>query len=218
MGRLQRYQKLCVSWPPLFPASETTDTLVFTFPSNHTIDLRFRKNGEHRGTLDWGFAGRVVIEGSKITFVHFVDSRNPTDPLSVQDSGHFSILPNGDELETGEMLNPATGRVMAYEEIWRKLPLLDTAVDAICLESVGGDGKAFIGQIGQRFQGIFVQGESVTAVRRIYREGIWEDLYKVGKHLEELPCFNNAEDDWKPGQEVEFQKRVWIVRDCSRHH
>src|ERR1700694_3902484 len=104
-------------------------------------------------------------------FIHMVDSRVPDDPLSIQDQGLFNKLDNGDDLETGRMVNPETGKVMRYEEIWRDIPVDGEGI--VLLESIGNKDKTFVGKIGKWFQGIgTVDNGKIVAARREF-DGEW---------------------------------------------
>lgn len=71
----------------------------------------------------------------KVKFTHEIDSHSPSesgegedgDGGEVADEGIFTKLPNGDDLEIGEMPAPHLGgKVAAYREVWRELnPSLD---------------------------------------------------------------------------------------------
>ncbi|KAF9031802.1 hypothetical protein BDZ89DRAFT_948515 [Hymenopellis radicata] len=105
-----------IRWLP-DDASEPTDTIVLTGRnSNIFVDVRFLKGTSE---LDWAFAGyRSTREPKQTQFIHLIDSRT-TDAMSVEDCGTNTQLPDGRTLECGEMVNPATGQMAAYEEIWR---------------------------------------------------------------------------------------------------
>jgi len=186
-----------------------------TFPSNYTIDLRFFKEDVEEKGLDWGFAGQILTSGDTQTFVHFVDSRYADDPLAVQDIGVFSALPNGDELETGEMMNPACKRKMKYEEVWRKLTLSGPG-GGVCLEAL--DGSAFLGRVGKWFQGIYVEDGETTAVRYILQDdGEWKKVRSVGQRFDRVPLtLPDDSKDWTPGQVVTVHGVEWLVRDVQR--
>lgn len=209
--------RVSIAWPPEFPPEETTDTLVLSFPSGYFIDLRFVRNASQE-TLEWGFAGRMETSGNTTTFIHMIDSRVPQDPLSVQDSGQFEILPNGDERETGEMLNPVTGRMMAYEEIWRKLAASGSK-DALCLESVDDEEpKLFIGRVAARFQGVCVRGGRVSAVRcSLDEKGQRRELYRIGEDVDMMLAVPmELSIGWHSGQTVTLANRQWLIHDCMQ--
>ncbi|KAH9477032.1 hypothetical protein JR316_0010948 [Psilocybe cubensis] len=108
-----------IRWLP-DEASEPTHTVVITGHSGIFVDVRFKKG---TGEVDWGFAGyRYQLSEDTVQFKHHIDSRT-LDPLSVVDIGKNSTLPNGQTLECGEMVNPDTGKMTRYEEIWEDLAL-----------------------------------------------------------------------------------------------
>ncbi|KAK5796691.1 hypothetical protein VI817_005975 [Penicillium citrinum] len=104
------------------PPSETTDTIVLSV-GEYYLDLRMDKKS---GAIDWGMAGTNVAENPnetplKISFTRELDSLNE---IGMVDVARFSPLPNGDDLEEGEMPHPdLPGSPMtAFEEVWRNLP------------------------------------------------------------------------------------------------
>ncbi|KAI0395324.1 hypothetical protein F5Y17DRAFT_203729 [Xylariaceae sp. FL0594] len=127
--------------------SEPTSTIVLTSPGCRFVDIRVLKQ-QHQpshthtpsAALDWAFAGFSTSTplpggGRHSTWRHVIDSRHPF-PVDVVDKGDIYPLPfpsphpplpqtdddgNGSverTLEKGRMLNPATGKVTAYEEVW----------------------------------------------------------------------------------------------------
>ena len=58
----------------------------------------------------------------RVTFTHEIDSLYK---FNVSQLCPFSVLPNRDDLETGTMSRPdkAEAPTIAYEEVWRYLPL-----------------------------------------------------------------------------------------------
>ncbi|KJA17150.1 hypothetical protein HYPSUDRAFT_146874 [Hypholoma sublateritium FD-334 SS-4] len=114
-------ERRSIRWPPA-PASEPTDTLVLSGATGVFVDVRFLKDAPGEGVLDWAFAGvKEELRDGGVRFVHHIDSRT-LDARSVVDAGYNTPLPDGDTLEVGEMVNPATGRVAPYEEVWRERP------------------------------------------------------------------------------------------------
>ncbi|KAJ6553966.1 hypothetical protein DFH09DRAFT_1166349 [Mycena vulgaris] len=118
-----------IRWIP-DAASEPTQTIVLTgLASGAFLDVRFDKES---GELDWAFAGYRSSAGPNSTkFTHHLDSRTLT-PLDVVDVGTNTPLPDGTTLEEGEMVNPATGALTAYEEVWRD----EESASALIMRSV----------------------------------------------------------------------------------
>ncbi|KAK3070184.1 hypothetical protein LTR53_010906 [Teratosphaeriaceae sp. CCFEE 6253] len=167
-----------VRWLPE-PASEPTATLVLTSGGNRFVDIRILKPRESdeskqqgRWTafshvlpparLDWAFAGtsksepRQDSEGkaySHSTWMHWVSNRT-RDVDGVSDEGDMFPQGGGRVLEKGSMVNPDTGEVTEYEEMW-----FDPEVKAV---PVKGNGFERGGQSG---------GETVTAGSGIERAG-----------------------------------------------
>ncbi|KAJ7719627.1 hypothetical protein DFH07DRAFT_947120 [Mycena maculata] len=110
-----------IRWLPE-EASEPTQTIVLTAKNGVFLDVRFHKES---GKLDWAFAGyRSSLEPNSTKFTHHIDSRT-LNPLEVVDVGTNTPLANGMTLEAGEMVNPATGSLTKYEEVWRDVAAAD---------------------------------------------------------------------------------------------
>jgi len=108
---------------------------------------------------------------------------------------------DGDTLETGEMVNPATGKWEGYEERWYDLDVL--AVDAPKGEKGSNEeGKrkgwvlrtsdeesekvrGMIARVGQFIQGVVKNGENVGAERWEFdvEETKWRAVAKIGGGL-----------------------------------
>ncbi|KZT26113.1 hypothetical protein NEOLEDRAFT_1047798, partial [Neolentinus lepideus HHB14362 ss-1] len=107
--------RLHIRFPPA-PAYEDTDTLVLTFHTYY-LDLRVQRTSPG---LSWAFAGTLTHpEPNRTIWEHRIDSR----AFRGVDAGVSTALDNGDTLEVGEMVNPATGMVEGYEEVWRAVPV-----------------------------------------------------------------------------------------------
>ncbi|KAJ7468498.1 hypothetical protein FB451DRAFT_1400875 [Mycena latifolia] len=106
-----------IRWLP-DEASEPTQTVVLT------------------GLESGAFAGYRSSAGPNSTkFTHHIDSRT-VNPLDVVDVGTNTPLPDGRTLEVGEMVNPATGEVTAYEEVWRD----EECADALIVRNGSAEG------------------------------------------------------------------------------
>ena len=99
---------------------------------------------------------------------------------------------------------------MAYEEIWRNKPVNGNFV---LLESVAAENKTFVGIIGEYYQGIGTMGGKVNAKRCEFKDGRWETSFSVGDEST-LPVFQ-YQDEWKEGEEIELEGRLWKIRDCG---
>ncbi|RAL00161.1 uncharacterized protein BO80DRAFT_109125 [Aspergillus ibericus CBS 121593] len=110
--------RISLRWVPE-PAFENTDTIVMSVAGWY-VDLRVDKE---TGGIDWAIAGQRVVDSndsSRVAFTHELDSRNSFDAV---DCGTFSSLPNGDDLEEGEMPRADLPGcpIAQYEEVWREL-------------------------------------------------------------------------------------------------
>ncbi|GAA6007917.1 hypothetical protein JCM10207_004923 [Rhodosporidiobolus poonsookiae] len=143
-------------------------------------------------------------------------SSNPADPPSA-DEGSFEPLPNGDVLETGEMLNLDTGTVQPYEEVWRRLPFVHdhgAAVRIVVLERADETSRAYVGRVGDWEVGLVDSKEGFGAVRRERRsDGTWEEVY-VNEAGRGLPsCV--GEEKAVEGETVELDGQIWRVIESS---
>lgn len=125
-----------IRWPPA-PASEPTDTLVLTSARHRLyVDIRVLKTPRQ---LDWAFAGisrsQAGADGlGHARWLHWLDSQSAAQATGeyvagwrdggedmwerARDRGMMWTSPDGEELESGEMVRPETGRVAGYEEVW----------------------------------------------------------------------------------------------------
>lgn len=180
------------------PAYEDTSTLVLTAPSSTFIDVRFPIAADNSSQTTthpslWAFSGEVTTSfynasstqpysvGLPYTahceFIHDIDTRGP----GIIDSGDMCLLPNGECLEFGHMINPATGRDEPYKEYWCSagpLPRPDGADDSkICLVArvaSPSNTEGVVIRIGGRVQGIISRrqddGTLVIEVERWTRD------------------------------------------------
>ncbi|KAF7714762.1 Uncharacterized protein PECH_002267 [Penicillium ucsense] len=113
--------RISLRWLPE-PPSETTDTIVLSV-GEWFLDLRMDKQS---GNIDWAMAGTRIVEnpGESPVNVRFTRELCSFNEIGMVDPATFSPLPNGDDLETGEM--PRTdlpgAPMTAFEEVWRELP------------------------------------------------------------------------------------------------
>lgn len=117
----------CIAWTFDLPY-EDTDTIVLTASNGTFVDIRFPKHflpsrPLHSHVSFWALAGSVTTTRypypteymTHATFTHDIDSRGDSDAV---DEGDMVMLPTGEELEVGQMLNVETGRVELYKEWW----------------------------------------------------------------------------------------------------
>lgn len=186
-------------------ASEPTSTLVLTSPGRFFVDIRILKSALDQpdepdirpaDQLDWAFGGTTAStkiprhDGSQVShsiFGHWVDSRT-TEPEKIVDEG--DMFPNHDNpgttLETGRMVNPATGTETDYEELWRDEDPRPVPGHAHCtvfqLHDDGNQKRGLFIRLGIHAQGVLRTGEIFTAERWGWNSSLskWERIFKVG--------------------------------------
>ncbi|KAI1618619.1 hypothetical protein EDD37DRAFT_274523 [Exophiala viscosa] len=129
---------------------EDTSTLVLTSPESVFVDLRFpnRPNTElplSSGPSFWAFSGTSETsfgpDDAEVTmpylahavWKHEIDSKGP----GISDEGDMFLLPNGNCIEVGMMMNPDTRKVMMYKEYWTT-PSTEPGSGGIWLRGSGG--------------------------------------------------------------------------------
>jgi hypothetical protein len=183
-----------IRWLP-DAASEPTSTVVLTSPEHRFVDIRILKEEDSSGSatrLDWAFAG---ISSSEIrdgdvrhcTWRHVVDSRTRSAPEeNVVDEGDIFPQDDGRTLETGRMVNPATGKLTDYEEVWadleaEKVKVLGLARCVVLeLKEPGDEQRGMVVCLGGYCQGVVRHGDKFTADRWLWEDGKWQRKYHVG--------------------------------------
>lgn len=157
-----------------------------------------------------------VARIGKVKFTHTIDSHsndqhNDTtseDHDEVADEGEFTKLPNGDDLEIGEMPAPHLGgKVAAYREIWRELKSsLDseglTSITSMplnwYLESLG-DGDDYDGKAGSGKRSFYARaGKFFLAIRRTEARmsGAGNNAVKYGFAAIRQEIVDNEKSKW----------------------
>ncbi|GAA5923207.1 hypothetical protein JCM1841_005930 [Sporobolomyces salmonicolor] len=234
--------RISIRWPPA-PPTDDQAVCVIQGRSGFFLDLRITRtveqgSGEKDCEVTWATAGWKEVlpargeegqEHVRARFTPVIDSRRPLasspstappseDTSAEPDEGTFTPLPNGDVLETGSMLNPDTGLVQEYEEIWRRWPLQagkgKGKVEVIILESRSTRGRAFLGRVGDYEIGMEDAERGFGVVRRVRREGEWETVCcnEAGLGLPAVPLEMAA---WEQGSTVELGGRIWEVVEHS---
>ncbi|KAJ7484096.1 hypothetical protein B0H11DRAFT_2173159 [Mycena galericulata] len=190
-------------------ASEPTQTIVLTAKSGVFLDVRFDKES---GELDWAFAGyRSSEEPNSTRFTHHIDSRT-LDPLGVVDVGTNTPLPDGTTLEAGEMVNPATGVLTRYEEVWRDVECADALFVRNMASSVWrarvGSWQLALGRNGTRTENFWAwqaerNGPGSEWMRRYSTK--MDAILHEDRYLPE-DCVS-----WEAGSTVEWLGERWEV-------
>ncbi|KAG5638401.1 hypothetical protein H0H81_000178 [Sphagnurus paluster] len=191
-----RSLRLSIRWLP-DEASEPTRTIVLTGARTGVfIDTRFLKGTRD---IDWAFAGYRF-----------------TDPSSdeVEDSGTNTTLPDGNILEVGEMINPATRKMTPFEEIWLDQEERDEKTVLFVKNISGTSWQARVGDwqtgLGRGKDGVFWAWQAE-------KEGSgWTTKYStVSAYITYLPDGLSI-GGWEEGSVVDWVGDKWIVLERGR--
>ncbi|KAL1306035.1 hypothetical protein AAFC00_004163 [Neodothiora populina] len=184
-----------IKWMP-DAESEPTSTLVLTSSRKQFVDVRILKPTQHgepelpreggpMARLEWGFAGHshsTISDPSSTpptvhsTWTHTIDSQHK-DCSNVSDSGDMFACADGIHvLERGEMVNPATGKMTAYEEFWADYPagyVRESGEEeqgkrwsvVVALEEADAGVKGLVVRVGEWCQGIIRVGDEICVER-----------------------------------------------------
>lgn len=185
--------------------------------------------------LEWAFAGtssselRHPEEGKAVVhskWRHWVDCRNP-DADGVVDEGDMYPQTDGRTLEKGSMVNPATGKLTEYEELWKDLdPTVikkepkEDAPKVSCvvlqLQDDEHEARGVVVRLGQYCQGVLRVGKHFSLERwewKCEKEG-WKRLVRIGDLW--VPCGVATEDERLAlDGEVKHGEYVWKVIEKS---
>ncbi|KAF5389948.1 hypothetical protein D9757_003622 [Collybiopsis confluens] len=205
-----------IRWLP-DAASEPTHTIVLTGRKTSVfIDVRFLKDSND---IDWAFGGyrSVVREGDTelIKFTHLIDSRT-RNPSQMTDYGSNTGLPDGTTLETGEMINPATGKLTAYEEIWRDVEVVGSADGNTSLFLHNADGTSWYARVG----------DWQLALGRDSADNFWafqarrsDKKWVVERSTRPTGAIILLSDDilknWAEGSKVQWNEDHWLILEKS---
>lgn len=147
------------------------------------------------------------------------------DAESVIDQGVMISQPDGSTLEKGKMVNPATGAMQDYEEVWRDVDAAETAAGegvrwfVLSLDESGGEipTKGRVVRIGQYCEGILRAGNDVAVERWEWKEGEgWMRRFRTGRVG--LPCETillEKQHAFKVGEDVLHGTQCWKVIESS---
>lgn len=144
---------------------------------------------------------------------HWVDSRT-ADSDNVQDEGDMVDRPDGSILETGRMVNPATGRETDYEEVWWSEVSYGRGVCAVLKTEDEEKGtRGMMVRLGRWVQGVLRVGERVSVERWVLdsQDG-WVCRAKIGEG-DGLPVgeLGDGVGRLRLGGRVEVEGRGWEV-------
>ncbi|KAL2132255.1 hypothetical protein VTI74DRAFT_4050 [Chaetomium olivicolor] len=164
---------------------------------------------------------------------HWIDSRT-SNAEEVVDEGDIFECPFSPDLilERGRMVNPETGKMTDYEEVWRsefphRVPMRhahDPTPDVECIalqwqgEEVGErDQRAvkrgLVVRVGRYCQGLLRDGDSITAIREEWdkHKQEWMTVVKIGKEKLPMTTATSFASDLCVGAKVTVAGRVWEV-------
>ncbi|KAF3941910.1 hypothetical protein ABW19_dt0203846 [Dactylella cylindrospora] len=244
--------RISISWAPSFTPTEPTDTLVLT-GKTFFVDQRLTippsastsptPASDLSGyTVSWAFGGTrsstpipSKLGHSKCQWKHLVSSRENVG--EAVDEGIMQPHPNypNDEeiaLETGSMVNPDTGELTDYQEVWKDVvPEKGSRVEFWEYSggySVGEDDRGIIGIVGGYAIGVGrTEGEFWTwRAVDVEKEG-WRLVYEKGgkrgwgfldlkRVLEGMKMGDGlvTEDATVPREEGGDWKRTWVCREA----
>jgi hypothetical protein len=173
------------------------------YPPRFTRYLHFEGDIQHLERLEWAFAGtssselRNDADGRQIvhsSWKHWVSSRTRVAD-GVVDEGDMFPQPDGRTLETGEMVNPATGELTKYEESWIDVEPTTTGTEdegrlvcvVLILQDDANEARGMVVRVGQYCQGFMRVGDALSMERWAWdAEGGWRRLVHMGDLW--LPC------------------------------
>lgn len=131
---------------------------------------------------------------------------------------------DGKVLEKGSMVNPATGKETAYEEVWHDIEPTGTKSDKVKAFVLQVDSETVRGSIvryGQYCQAFLKEGSRITAERWEWRGEKWTRTVRIGE--ESLPCMlvmdvlDDLDDEMhlKLGDGIKLAGRSWRVVEVS---
>lgn len=122
--------------------------------------------------------------------------------------------PDGTTLETGHMLNPDTGIVTAYEEVWddKDIPSVNTDQICVVLKYQNGEDKGLAIKLGEYCQGFLKIQEQMSLERW---EGGEQPVCTVRMGTHELPCKLALEKNFMLGKDVHMAGLCWKVVEIA---
>lgn len=216
-------------------------------------DPELPNDGGHRERLEWAFAGKstsYAIPDPHATpqhagggqgqeqgrqwvgpvqhaiWSHWVDSRYPVGAIAPKDEGTMYPVSATQTLEHGSSINPYTGAMMSYEEMWLDVPVQtcfpSTSKFSIVLVLDAPEAKVrgVVIRLGQYCQGIIVRDAVSTIERWGFEEkkgkngkvvgGDWKRVARIGDDF--LPCATTFQPEiLTVGGRVRYGNHEWFV-------
>ncbi|KAK0726538.1 hypothetical protein B0T21DRAFT_336919 [Apiosordaria backusii] len=180
-----------IRWLP-HPASEPTSTIVLTSPERRFVDIRVflplpsSSPDIPLEKLDWAIGGHSTsspvtnpatkeVEYSHCVWHHWIDSRVNSADVAADEGDNYSVEGRPElTLEKGRMVNPGSGEVGEYEEVWEAGGLRRW-----------GEWRGLRGMVvrlGGYVQGFLRDGEGIRVERWVWdgERGVWERKIRIG--------------------------------------
>ncbi|KAK0666787.1 hypothetical protein QBC41DRAFT_280178 [Cercophora samala] len=212
-----------IRWQPPSPTPPPTSTIVLTSPGRRFVDVRVflplptpPDSDLPLEQLEWAIAGtstsspvvvnestQKVEEYSHCVWSHWIDSRVHEGDVPADEGDNYTVEGRPElTLEKGRMVNPDSGRVEGYEEMWEGKGVEGVeGVECLVLvydaEAQGDDDDDWMGgggaegrgegvrrgmvvRLGGYVQGFLREGEDVRVERWVWEGGKWERRIRIG--------------------------------------
>ncbi|KAG6820535.1 hypothetical protein H0H93_015706 [Arthromyces matolae] len=142
------------------------------------------------------------------------DSLNaqPQNKNIVEDKGLNSTLPDGTTLEVGEMINPETGNMTSFEEIWRDEEEID-GTSVLFLKNLSG--TAWQGRVGSYQMALGrAQDQSFWAWQAKMEQDKWVVKFSTSNVDDEEVVFLPTYEEtvlWEESSTVSWAGEKWVV-------
>lgn len=183
--------------------------------------------------LQWGFAGtssttlkqtdpnnNVAEPIPHCKWAHWIDSQHDGP---VTDEGDMYPQPDGTVLEKGSMVNPATGLMTDYEELWMDLESGSTTKDemrwslVLSLDDKLNRAKGMVIRVGEHVQGIVKNDGRITVERWVWEDsrlGVKDWTRKVRLGDDFLPCSVLFQPEgMHSGGKVRYGEFWWAIKE-----
>ncbi len=215
-----------ISWG-LDQPTEDSAVLVTGTPSGHYIDIRFALSGPSTSGPLWAFAGTSkytalsspdttttggwdqVIRGE---WAHPIDSMGNFEG---KDHADIITLQNGDQIETGVLEHPETGKPSQFKEYWTK-PKDDAVFSPVVRaeHKERGEVKGMMIRVGRWAQAIRQLDGTVEVGRWKQINGEWKEDELSAQNEKDFPV------DWLVQQRGEGETTLsggkeWVIVESS---
>ncbi|TEY76465.1 hypothetical protein BOTCAL_0058g00120 [Botryotinia calthae] len=230
-------------------AEENTNTLVLTSADKHYVDIRILDPSHPPPNsttdpqailrLEWGFAGTaistpavfkdgdksILIKPAHTQWVHEIDNKIRNPGPNDRDEGYmYPVEGTNEVLEKGAMVNPDTGKVEDYEELWEDLEVgmtegekNDYFMSWVLKTTDAGEVNGMVIRIGEWVQGVMRKGDdfSVVGWKWTIEEG-WKRVLAIG---EDFGLDSRVfEKDISVGDSIKVDSGVeWEFKSCHKH-